>query len=157
MVEHVYHDLWVHASWHTKGNRSILKDDLDQAVYQFLRQRCAQTKGVYLHGIGGIETHVHVALSYDPNHKICDLLRALKGASSHEINRLKQYQPLYWQRGYGAVSFGRRNLRFILDYIAKQKEHHANGTTHERLERTEGDDHADWKKEQEDEDGDENG
>jgi len=39
-----------------------------------------------------------------------------------------------WQRGLGVVSFGKRQLPWVLDYIAKQKEHHAQGTTKRRLE-----------------------
>jgi len=32
------------------------------------------------------------------------------------------------QRGFGVVRFGRKNLPFVAQYIAKQKQHHANGT-----------------------------
>jgi len=32
------------------------------------------------------------------------------------------------QRGFRVVSFGRKNLPFVAQYIAKQKQHHANGT-----------------------------
>ena len=44
------------------------------------------------------------------------------------------HKALEWQRGYGVVSFGRRNIEWILDYIANQQQHHANGEVQSRLE-----------------------
>jgi hypothetical protein len=42
---------------------------------------------------------------------------------------------LQWQSGYGVVSFGTRRLDWVVEYIRNQREHHAKGTVHERLER----------------------
>ncbi len=91
---------------------------------------------MYLHGIGGTENHLHVALSIEPFVNISDLIGDLKGASAREINRRKGRKALAWQRGLGVLSFGRKNLPFVVDYVANQKEHHVKGTIHERLERT---------------------
>jgi hypothetical protein len=33
------------------------------------------------------------------------------------------------------VSFGTRDLPWVIEYILNQREHHARGTVHERLER----------------------
>jgi len=105
-----------------------LKGAVERAVHEFLRLRCAQTKGVFLHAIGGTDTHIHMALSIQPFVSISDLVGDLKGASSRKINRQRGFKVLYWQRGFGVVSFGRKNLTFVAEYIAKQKEHHAEGT-----------------------------
>jgi hypothetical protein len=43
-------------------------------------------------------------------------------------------KTLEWQAGYGVVSFGTRDLQWVVDYIHNQHTHHANGTAHERLE-----------------------
>ncbi len=42
-----------------------------------------------------------------------------------------------WQAGYGVVSFGSKDLPWVTDYIHNQREHHAAGKTHDRLERIE--------------------
>jgi putative transposase len=42
---------------------------------------------------------------------------------------------LDWQDGYGVVSFGTKDLPWIVEYIQNQKEHHAKGTIRDRLER----------------------
>jgi hypothetical protein len=41
---------------------------------------------------------------------------------------------LQWQVGYGVVSFGTRDLPWVVEYIQNQREHHARSSTHERLE-----------------------
>lgn len=75
-----------------------------------------------------------MALEIEPFVKIIDQVQELKGASSHEVNCRKGHKTLQWQRGYGVVSFGRKNLPWILDYIEHQREHHAAGHAHPRLE-----------------------
>lgn len=135
MSDHVFHDIFLHITWHTKNELPLVKGDIENTVYQFLRRRCAHTKGVHLHGIGGTENHLHLAVSIEPFVNLSDLVGELKGASAREINKRRTFKTLHWQRGFGVVSFGRRNLPFVLKYIEGQKEHHAKGTTHDRLER----------------------
>ena len=135
MSAHVYHEIYIHVNWHTKGDRPMLAGEMDQRVHGLLRQRCRETKGVYVHGIGGTDDHVHVAMSIEPRICISDLVGELKGGSSHDINKADKRISLQWQRGYGVVSFGKKNLRWVLGYIANQREHHRRGSIQDRLER----------------------
>jgi len=41
---------------------------------------------------------------------------------------------LDWPTGYGVVSFGTKDLEWVVNYIRNQKEHHKKGTTVKRLE-----------------------
>jgi putative transposase len=103
-------------------------------AYAELQAKCSRIKGAYLHGLGGTDTHVHLALSIEPFVTISDLVQELKGASSFEVNRRMDGKALEWQRGYGVVSFGKSNLDWLLDYVRRQREHHANGQLQGRLE-----------------------
>lgn len=42
---------------------------------------------------------------------------------------------LQWQHGYGIVSFGTKDLEWVVRYIHNQQQHHSGGTAVERLER----------------------
>ena len=108
--------------------------DVEMFVHNYLRNRCRQTSGVYFEDIGGTDTHVHLAIRIEPHIAIADLIGELKGASSHETNQHLKRKLIAWQRGYGVVSFGRRNLKWVQAYIANQRQHHAKGTTVKRLE-----------------------
>ena len=54
--------------------------------------------------------------------------------ASHVFHEIHLH--INWQRGYGVVSFGKNNLAWVLEYVGNQKEHHARGNAHDRLERT---------------------
>ena len=134
MSSHVYHEIFLHLNWHTKLSMPLLNPILEKQVYSQITTRIRTTKGVWLHGIGGTPTHIHMAISLEPSVAISDLVQQLKGGSSHDINSKVNDKILQWQRGYGVVSFGKNNLPWILNYIAKQKEHHSSGRVHDRLE-----------------------
>ncbi|MHB0956716.1 MAG: IS200/IS605 family transposase [Pirellulaceae bacterium] len=135
MSGHVFHEIYLHFNWHTKLSRPLLTASLEPDVHDFLRRYAERTKGVCFHGLGGTATHIHLAVNIAPSVNISDFVGNMKGACSCEINKLHRTKSLEWQRGYGVVSFGKRQLNWVLEYIANQKEHHARRTIHERLER----------------------
>ena len=64
-----------------------------------------------------------------------DWVGKLKGASSHYINnRIANRKVLQWQSGYGIVSFGQKDLDWVVRYIEEQRKRHAGGRTSDRLE-----------------------
>ena len=135
MASHVFHEVYLHINWHTKGDLPLLQPGIEGEVHEHIRSRCRTTKGVYFHGIGGTETHVHLAINIEPHVTISTLIGELKGSCAHDINKAKTRKLIDWQRGYGVVSFGKSNLEWVLGYIAGQREHHGEKRTHDRLER----------------------
>lgn len=95
------------------------------------------TDGVFVHEIGGTETHIHIALTVPPTLTISDYVGKLKGGSSHHVNHSNPTRDklLEWQTGYGVVSFGTKDLPWVTSYIRNQKEHHRQGSAVDRLER----------------------
>jgi putative transposase len=90
-----------------------------------------------VHEVGGIETHVHLAVTIPPTLLISEFIGKLKGGSSHDVNQAIGCgaKALEWQAGYGVVGFGTRDTQWVVEYIRNQREHHARGAVHERLER----------------------
>ncbi len=139
MAQNAYYEIYLHLVWHTKGSAALLRGPVEACTYRMLTERIRRTKDVFLDGLGGTDTHVHLAVHIAPTVLIVETIGELKGGSSHDVNDALKQKALYWQTGYGAVSFGKRNLPFVLDYIRNQREHHAKGTVIGRLEYTEGD------------------
>jgi putative transposase len=134
MASHVFHEIYLHLTWHTKDDCPILIPSLEPLVHKLLTDRCHQTRGVYLHAINGTPTHVHLAINIEPHITVSELVGELKGFSAHELNEQQRMKRLEWQRGFGVVSFGKKQLPWVRDYIASQKEHHATGRLQPRLE-----------------------
>ena len=86
MSSHVYHEIFLHLNWHTKLSMPLLNPKLEKQVYSHIGTRIKQTKGVWLHGIGGTPTHIHMAISVEPSVTISELVQQFKGGSSHDIN-----------------------------------------------------------------------
>ena len=88
------------------------------------------------HAVGGIEDHVHLVASIPPSLLVSEWIGRLKGGSSFHINHeIVNRKLLDWQDGYGVVSFGTRDLPWVIKYVKNQKEHHAKKTTNPRLEK----------------------
>ncbi len=134
MSSHVFHEVFLHLNWHVKDDHPLLREHVEELAHTLLSQKVEALKGVWLHELGGTDTHVHLAFQIEPFVLISDLVQELKGSSSHEINRRSGHKALEWQRGYGVVSFGRKNLPWIVGYIRRQREHHAAGRVYSRLE-----------------------
>lgn len=137
MPRNVYSEVHLHLTWHTKHDAAVLVDAVENRTHHYLRHRALQTPGVIVHEVGGTADHVHLAVSVPPTVVIADWIGELKGATSYYINHeICNRKVLGWQDGYGVVSFGTKDLPWVVAYIRNQKRHHADGQTHERLERT---------------------
>ena len=113
----------------------MIKPEIEMKLFGYLKHKILETPESIVHAVGGIEDHIHLAVSVPPTLEPANWIGKLKGASSHHVNQLTNRKSLEWQHGYGIVSFGTKDLKWIVDYVLNQKEHHKKGTTHERLER----------------------
>ena len=105
MARNYYSEINLHLTWHTKDSAPLLTPQVEAVVHHYVRGRCINTPGVFIHVIGGIETHVHLCVSIVPTILISDWVGQLKGSSSHEANQKMGHRVLDWQTGYGVVSF----------------------------------------------------
>jgi putative transposase len=131
-----YSEINLHVVWHTKLSMPLLTPALESFVHHHITHRLLAEEGVVVHAVGGTETHVHATISIPPTVLISELIGRIKGSSAFEANRQfgATEKVLEWQRGYGIVSFGTRNLPWVKAYVENQKVHHARGTLQERLE-----------------------
>jgi len=87
--------------------------------------------------LGGIEDHVHVLIQTPPTRYASEIIKQLKGNSSHLVNQqVSAVEGFKWQGYYGAFSVSRGDLRRVEDYINNQKERHARGRLWDSAERT---------------------
>jgi REP element-mobilizing transposase RayT len=71
--------------------------------------------------------HVHAAVRLHQTISVSKLAQELKGGSSYEMGaeQRRSSRRLSWQEGYGAFSFGERDLASVIRYIRTQRERHA--------------------------------
>ena len=143
MSNNVYSEINLHFVWHVKHNQPLISQAIEPRLHRFIRNYALRTEDLIFHEVGGIEDHVHIAVTIPPTLKISEWIGRLKGASSHHVNHeLVKRKLLDWQRCYGVLSFGTKDLPWVIDYIRNQREHHRKGTTVDRLERITNDDES---------------
>jgi putative transposase len=135
MPKNVYSEINLHMTWHTKNNNPVLTNSIEQRLHHYLEHEIRKAKDVFFHAVNGTENHVHLVATIPPSLLISEWIGRLKGGSSFYINHeIANRKLLDWQDGYGVVSFGTKDLRRVIEYVKNQKEHHARGTTIDRLE-----------------------
>lgn len=125
MPRRVYSEINLHITWHTKNNQPLINNEMELHLYKFLVDKIQNTPETFLYAIGGISDHIHLAVSIPSNLLISEWIGKLKGASSYFINKeIAHRKALEWQNGYGIVSFGTKDTKWVVKYIENQKEHH---------------------------------
>lgn len=131
-----YSEINLHIVWRTKHDMPLLTPPVEAFVHHHVKHRLLE--GVIVHAIGGTANHVHVVVTLPPTILVSELIARIKGSSAYEANQKfgATQRLLEWQRGYGVVSFGTRNLHWVKSYVEKQRARHARGKLFERLERS---------------------
>lgn len=137
MSRNYYSEINLHIVWHCKESLPLLTPRIEPLAHRFIRKRIVAAAGVFVHEIGGTETHVHIAVTVPPALTLSEFVGQLKGGSSYDVNQEvgQRDKVLQWQGGHGIVSFGTRDLEWVKGYIRNQREHHARSAVHDRLER----------------------
>ncbi|MDP1545521.1 MAG: IS200/IS605 family transposase [Anaerolineales bacterium] len=123
-----YWKLYYHFIWGTKNRLPLIDPALESDLHKVI---AAKIKGMdgFLHAIGGVEDHVHIAVSIPPKLAPAKFVGDVKGNSSHYVNHvIKPGFEFYWQDEYGVLSFGEKNLASVVRYVHNQKQHHLDGT-----------------------------
>jgi putative transposase len=129
-----YWRLFYHIVWSTKNRLPLIEDRFVGQLHQAMAAKAIELAAI-VHAVGGIEDHIHLAVSIPPSLALSQFIGQVKGNSSHFVNYvIKSVHEFKWQEEYGILSFGEKDLPFIVKYIHNQKEHHQRGTTLDYLE-----------------------
>ncbi len=132
-----YYRLFYHAIWATPRREPLIIPAIEKVLYPFLENK-AKRFDCILHGIGGIEDHIHIAITIPPAESVSDIIGKLKGSSTYFLNKeLQVTESFAWQDGFGVLSFAERDLPSVLQYIQNQKEHHTANKLNEAMEQIE--------------------
>ncbi|HEY2846465.1 MAG TPA: IS200/IS605 family transposase [Pyrinomonadaceae bacterium] len=114
--------------WTTKKRKPLLTDTIRARIFDHIRQN-AKAKGIFIDHINGYREHVHVLISLGTDQKISEIVKLLKGESSHWINQEEFTQTKFqWQHEYFAVGVSESVVDKVRSYIRRQEEHHARQT-----------------------------
>jgi putative transposase len=129
-------ELYCHLVWATWDREPLILAEHEPRLYAAIRTKLDELRCRDI-AVGGVADHVHVVCRFPPTLAVADLVQQVKGGSSHCMTHAVGVTNFRWQGGYGAFTFARRSLARTMDYVARQKEHHAANTFAPDLEETE--------------------
>lgn len=128
--------LFVHLVWATWDRLPLITPDIERRLYRNIESE-AQKQGCTVLALNGTQDHVHMLVMIPSTLTIADLLKQVKGVSSHFVNEtLRPSEEFKWQGRYGAFSVSRWDVDMIKNYIIRQKEHHQGGELFREFEET---------------------
>jgi putative transposase len=120
--------LYVHLIWATWDRLPLITPNLKEQIYNVISYECKQL-GCSVVAIGGIEDHVHLLTGFPANVSISELVKQIKGSSSHCVmNQIQPNKFFKWQGSYAAFSVNHQDLNAITPCIQNQTTHHQQQT-----------------------------
>jgi REP element-mobilizing transposase RayT len=123
-------EVYIHLVWATWDRQPFLIPSVRSGVYACIRSECTKL-GAKVLAIGGIDDHIHLLVELPSTVSLAQLMKQIKGSSSHLATRTDTPAEVFkWQGGYAAFRVSKSALPSEIRYIEKQEEHHRDGTTH---------------------------
>ncbi len=113
----------VHCVFSTKGRIDLIPEP--EALWRRLGV-IANAKTIALLTAGGTANHVHILLALSPTMTLANAIQNLKAHSSRWMK--ENVRNFAWQEGYGAFGVSESQRATVLEYIARQTEHHQKWT-----------------------------
>ena len=123
---------YFHLVWATKNREPIIDPENEARLYAYIIAKSAEL-GVYVYAINGWCDHIHMIVSIPPKLSVAEVVKHVKGASSHFMG--ESGISFAWQRGYGVLTLGERQRAVAEAYFLNQKSHHQQQEDNSWLER----------------------
>ena len=119
-----FYNVWIHAVFATKDRQPIITLDLEEHLYPFLYDEF-RLLGCKLKIVNGLSDHIHCLFMLDAKKSYAEVMKQIKGSSSHYINEHNFiFEKFAWQKGYAAFSVSDFAVEPVDEYIKKQKMKH---------------------------------
>lgn len=123
-MPHSYHSIWIHAIWSTKNRKPFIQSNIEQKIHNYMREQF-QKSGCPVRIINGMPDHVHCLFLLNPQKALTDVIKQVKGSTSHWINQNDLIlQKFSWQVGCASYSVSESVREKVFKYIENQKKHH---------------------------------
>ncbi|MBK7700024.1 MAG: IS200/IS605 family transposase [Saprospiraceae bacterium] len=127
-MPHSFNKIWIHAIWSTKDRHPFIHSNVEHKIYHFISEQFRE-QGCPVNIINGMPDHVHCLFLLSPQKSIAEVIKQIKGSSSHYINQNNLIVDKFsWQTGYAAYSVSESVVDKVHNYIHNQKQHHAKKT-----------------------------
>ena len=127
-MPHSLNKIWIHAIWSTKERLPLIQSSIEITIHQFIANQFREL-GCPVRIINGMPDHIHCFFLLNPQKSIAEVIKQIKGSSSHFINQNNIISEKFaWQTGCAAFSVSESGVEKVFEYIKNQKSHHQKKT-----------------------------
>ncbi len=133
-MSHSYNKIWIHAVWSTKNRQPLIKEAVENRIFSLVTNQLKEL-GCPVRIINGMPDHIHTLFLLNPQKSIAEIIKQIKGSSSHFINQENIIAEKFaWQTGYAAFSVSESAVEKVFEYIKNQKQQHQKRTFQKEYE-----------------------
>ena len=133
-MPHSFTKIWIHAIWATKERMPFIHRNIEFKVHQFISEQLREF-GCPVRIVNGMPDHIHCLFLLSREKSISEVIKQIKGSSSHFINHNNlTVEKFSWQTGYAAYSVSESGVERVFQYIKTQKEHHQKKSSQQEYE-----------------------
>ena len=125
-------NILIHTLFGTKNLEPVITPEIAPQVHSHIQQHLERDFSCPVQAINGRPDHLHILFMLNPNYPLKDLLKNIKGESSHWINeRDLTAAKFVWEIGYTATSVCHLNQSSVVIHIGGQEQYHTRFTFRE--------------------------
>jgi len=127
-MANTYTQIYIHLLFAVQDTMSLIKADWQERLYKYMIAIIQNHRHKVI-AIGGMPDHIHILIRFIPSQALSALVQEVKRDSSAWLNKERLSVGRFsWQEGYGAFSYSRSQISAVINYIAKQEDHHLKKT-----------------------------
>jgi len=109
--------MYLHLVWATSDRLPLITRDIRRPLYRCIESEARDMECTVL-ALNGMEEHVHLVVSLPTTVAIAELVKQVKGVSSHLVNAETAHKAQFkWQGYYGAFTVSRWDVDQIVHYV----------------------------------------
>jgi REP element-mobilizing transposase RayT len=127
-MSNTYTQVHIHAVFTVQNRECIIRNQWKDELYKYITGIIRNNDHKVL-AINGMPDHIHILFGMRPTQSLSEIIQIIKANSSKWINSQNFIAGRFsWQEGYAAFSYNKSLLPNVINYIARQEEHHKKKT-----------------------------
>lgn len=128
MSKHSIHRIHFFVTFAVNNHSNLIRTAVRKKLYACIKSEL-RSLGCSCIAIGGMPDHIHILFTQNPTKAPADIIKHIKGHSSHYINALNLIPEHFsWQKGYGMLSIHSDNISQYTAQINNQSLYHRSRT-----------------------------
>ncbi|MEQ9090993.1 MAG: IS200/IS605 family transposase [Balneola sp.] len=117
--------IWVHIVFSTKDRTPYLSWNIRNEICEWIKREAVKQE-IYIDIVNGVNDHLHLLVKLDTKQSVSTVVKWIKGASSHYLNKKYNWDPKFtWQNGYAVYSVSQNDIDKVREYIFNQEKRHS--------------------------------